>query len=103
MLFITEESEIKLDKPLQVMYFYTTWQPFHKKFLSMIEKIETKYNLDFSALDVDFFSNQCSRFNIDSVPTVVIFKDGIEIKRITGVVLFSAFKNVFVELIKEKK
>jgi thiol-disulfide isomerase/thioredoxin len=96
--FITQENEIQMDLPLQALYFYALWIPFNKKFITMIDKMEKKYDIPFCAIDVDQFSNQCKRFDVASIPTVVIFKNGEEIKRITGLVLTSAFKSVFADI-----
>lgn len=99
MNFITKEDELKLDAPIQALYFYANWQPFHNKFLTMIDKIETKYSdILFTAIDVDHFNSQCKRFFVTSIPTLVIFKNGKEIKRIIGVVLTSAFKSAFADI-----
>ena len=99
MKFITQESEIQIDLPKQALYFYASWMPFHKKFITMISKIEEKYqDIPFYAIDVDEFNNQCKRFSIDSVPTVLILNNGKEIKRINGLVLTSAFKRAFADI-----
>ena len=99
MLFITREEELQIDLPIQALYFYASWMPYHSKFITMISKIEDKYkNISFSAIDADEFSNQCKRFSINSIPTVLIFKEGKEIKRISGLVLTSAFKSAFADI-----
>jgi thioredoxin-like negative regulator of GroEL len=99
MLFITQEEELQIDKPLQALYFYASWMPYHSKFLTMISKVEEKYkDISFSAIDVDAFKNQCKRFTIDSIPTVLILKEGKEIKRIKGLVLTSAFRSAFADI-----
>ena len=92
-----------MDLPLQSIYFYANWMPFHHKFITMISKIEERHkDIKFLAIDVDHFASQCKRFSITSIPTVVILKNGREIKRVEGLILTSAFKNVFVNLNKEK-
>ena len=99
MLFITREEELQIDLPLQALYFYAPWMPFHSKFMTMISKIEEKHkDINFFAVDVDEFTNQCKRFSIDSIPTVLIIKEGKEVKRISGLVLTSAFKSAFVDI-----
>ena len=99
MLFITREEELKLDKSLQCLYFYTIWMPYHSKFVTMIGKMEEKYNhIHFYAIDVDQFRSQCKRFSIDSIPTVLILQDGKEIKRINGLILTSAFRSAFADI-----
>src|SRR5271154_3151802 len=100
MIFITQEEELKIERPeIQVLYFYASWMPYHNKFLTMIGKMEDKYkDIIFSAIDVDQFSNQCKRFLVTSIPTVLILKEGKEVKRITGLVLTSAFKSAFADI-----
>lgn len=99
MQFITQEEDIQIGNKLQALYFYASWMPYHKKFLTMIGKTEEKYkDVSFYAIDVDSFSNQCKRFSIDSIPTVLVLKEGKEIKRITGLVLTSAFKSAFADI-----
>jgi thioredoxin-like negative regulator of GroEL len=99
MIFITREEELQIDLPLQSLYFYTTWMPYHKKFLTMISKMEEKYkDMPFYAIDADQFRSQCKRFNVDKVPSVVILKGGEEVKRITGLVLTSAFKSAYADI-----
>jgi thioredoxin-like negative regulator of GroEL len=99
MLFITREEELQIGLPIQALYFYANWMPYHSKFLTMISKIEEKYkDISFSAIDVEEFKNQCKRFSIDSIPTVIILKEGKEAKRINGLVLTSAFKSAFADI-----
>lgn len=90
-----------MDRPIQALYFYASWMPYHNKFLTMIGKMEDKYSdIGFSAIDVDQFNSQCKRFLITSIPTVLILKEGKEVKRINGLVLTSAFKSAFADIYK---
>ena len=101
MNYITSEDEIKINAGIQAIYFYASWMPYHNKFLNMISKIEDKYkDIKFIAIDTDNFKNQCKRYSIESIPAVLVFKDGKEIKRIIGLVMTSAFKSVFVDIYK---
>lgn len=99
MLFLTQENEFRLSAKVQALYFYASWMPYHKKMLVMISKMEEKYpDIEFIAIDTDHFKGLCKRFSIDSIPTVLIMKDGSEAKRITGMVLTSAFRSAFVDI-----
>jgi thioredoxin 1 len=101
MKFITHEDDVNLDG-LHVLYFYASWMPYHKKMMIMIDKIEQKYdNIMFSAVDVDFFKNLCKRFTVASIPSIIVFHDGKEVKRITGMVLTSAFRSVFADICED--
>lgn len=99
MQFITQEEELQIDLPLQALYFYASWMPYHNKFITMISKIEEKHkDISFFAIDVDAFPNQCKRFSVDSIPEVLVLKEGKEIKRISGLVLTSAFRSTFADI-----
>lgn len=99
MLFITNESQINIKDNLLSLYFYSKWMPFHKKMLGMIDKVENKHrNIEFLAIDVDDFKNICKRFEVKCIPTVLVMKSAKEIKRIEGLPLTSAFKNVFIDI-----
>jgi len=95
MQFITQEDELHMDLPLQALYFYTSYIPFHKKMLIMIDKIEKKYNIPFIAIDTDQFKNQCKRFSVVSLPTIIVFSGGTEIQRIDGIITKKLFNNIF--------
>lgn len=105
MLFLAQEEELKLEPKIQALYFYAPWLGHHhKKMMVMIGKIEEKYRaVEFIGIDVDPFKGLCKRFNIESVPTVVILKDGAELKRINGVVLTSAFRSIFADICNSSK
>lgn len=99
MLYATSEEEIRLTDNLQAIYFYASWMPYHKKMAVMIGKMEEKHkDINFLAIDVDQFPNQCKRFAVDSIPTVLVLKAGQEVKRINGLVLTSAFRSALADI-----
>lgn len=96
MLFLSQEEELKIGPQIQALYFYASWMPFHKKMLVMLDKMEERHSvIEFSAIDTDQFKGLCKRFSIESIPTVLILKNGVELKRITGLVLTKAFRTAF--------
>lgn len=99
MQFITQEQDLSFKNKVQCLYFYSSWMPFHKKMMIMIGKMQDKYKeIDFFAIDTDHFKGLCKRFNIESIPTVLIMLDGSEAKRINGLVLTSAFRAAFADI-----
>lgn len=85
--------------PVQALYFYAPWMPFHHRFMKLIDNVEGKHKeLHFFAIDVDQFDSQCKRFSIDSVPTVLILKNGKEVDRIGGLVLTAPFERAFADI-----
>ena len=96
MLFITEDNEFKVQDGIQGIYFYATWMPFHKKMTLMISKVEEKHNnISFVGVDVDCFRSLTKRFDVKSVPIVLVLSNGSEKKRIEGLVMTSSFKAIF--------
>ena len=101
MLFLTSEEELILKPKFQMLYFYASWMPYHKKMINMISKMEQKYkDIDFFAIDVDGFKSFIKRFEINSIPTITILNNGKEIKRLEGLILTSVIKAAFVDICK---
>lgn len=73
--------------------------PYHKKMLIMLNKVKEKYSeLEYIAIDTDYYKILCSRFSVTSIPTVLMLHDGKEVGRINGLVLTSAFKSTFSDI-----
>ena len=105
MNFITSENELKLNDGLCAVYFYAPWLVYHKKMMVMFNKIKDKYkNINYYAVDVSHFKNFSIIYELSSIPTVIVFNNGKEINRITGVCLTSAFRAFFDDIyLKVKK
>lgn len=94
MNFILEEKDLILEGNL-ICYFYANWMPYHKKMVQILNKMEEKHNnVKFYAIDSDYFKSMNKRFNVDSLPTIIIFKDGKEVNRIKGVPMTSAVRAI---------
>lgn len=99
MLFLTQEADLSFKQKIQAIYFYASWMPYHKKMLHMIGKMEEKYkDIGFFAIDVEHFKGLCRRFNVDSIPSVLILVEGTESKRINGLVMTSAMRSAFADI-----
>ena len=103
MQFITNEKDLNLHQNC-ALYFYAQWMDFYKKFLIMIDKVEKKYkNIEFYAIDVDYFKPLCKRFKIASIPTVIILSELEEKDRIVGITLTKSFIYTFSKNLEKKK
>jgi thioredoxin 1 len=69
---------------LHVLYFTADWCNPCKKVRPIVEEINRESINKFQIIDVDLEMELVKRFEIRSVPTFILLKDGIEIKRITG-------------------
>ena len=80
-----EQLVLKNEKPV-VVDFWATWCGPCKMVAPEMEKIAAKYEgaVDVVKVDVDANPRISQAFNIMSIPTIMVFKDGVMKKRIVG-------------------
>lgn len=80
--------EIESSKGALMVDFFATWCGPCKMISPVIEKIHQKYGSDLKVIkvDIDKHSDLVKEFNIQSVPTVLLFKDGKVVERQVGLV-----------------
>ncbi len=79
------EEVIGADTPV-VVDFWAEWCGPCKKIAPILEEIadENTGRLRVAKLDVDSHPSIAQQYNVMSIPTLIVFKDGIEAVRITG-------------------
>jgi len=67
--------------------FHATWCMPCKMMAPILNDLaeEVDANVTISKLDVDVARKTASKYSVRSVPTMILFRNGKEIKRITGV------------------
>ena len=91
MIFIINEEDLKINKQINILYFYSSKMLFYTRFCNILEILEKENKkIICYAINVNNFKNLCDRFSIASVPTIVIFKDSAEVERFEGLTLKSA-------------
>lgn len=99
MHFVTQESEICLTDGYQVMYFYSPTLPFHRKMLFMLNTAQQENSdIEFLAVDLEQFSSQHKRFGINVLPTILLFNNGKEKRRLEGVISNLLFKDILSDI-----
>lgn len=98
MNFLLEENF--KNEGLCALYFYTQWLIYHKKMLTMFDKLKYK-DINYFAIDALQHKKLVNIYNVNSVPTVILLNSGKEIDRIEGVCLTSAFKAFFDDIYKK--
>jgi len=73
-----------LIKDTSVVDFYATWCGPCKMFGPIFEEIANENNINFIKLDVDKHSEIAREYGVMTIPTIILFKDGKEVKRHTG-------------------
>lgn len=82
---VTEESFDEVLKADRILVdFYATWCGPCKMLGMVMEKYEKESNVKIVKIDVDGAPNLSSKYKIFSVPTLIIFENGKEVKRTSG-------------------
>ncbi len=67
-----------------VVLFYASWCPFSQKFLPTFEKYSKSRAENCLQIVTDDKPTLCEKYEVDVVPTVLIFKNGKVAKRLDG-------------------
>lgn len=69
-----------------IVDFYADWCPPCQRFLPVFEEVAEEMfgALTFGKLNTDHSPNTLMKYNVRIIPTVIIFKDGKEVKRREG-------------------
>ena len=80
------EKTINLkDKQVVVVDFYGSWCMPCLMLAPVIEELASKLkSIKFARIDIDENKKLSEKFNITSIPCLIVFKQGKEIDRITG-------------------
>ena len=79
-----------------VVDFYATWCGPCKMFGPIFEEVANESDMNFVKLDVDRYSDIAREYGVMSIPTIILFSDGKEVKRYTGFMS----KDQFTEVLK---
>ena len=80
-----EEEVLDSDKTT-IIDFYADWCGPCKMMSPIIDSIaEENNNIKVGKLNVDEAQNIAIKYNVMSIPTIIVFKNGIENKRFVGV------------------
>jgi len=81
-----ERDVLKADQPVLVD-FYADWCGPCRKLAPTVEKLARQYEgrAIVRKVNVDQFSSLAGRYGVQSIPTVLFFKDGEEVQRLSGV------------------
>ncbi len=75
-----------LTNPLTVIDFYADWCMPCLMLAPIVDELAQKFKgkIVFAKVNIDENSNLASRFKVMSIPTILLFKEGLEVERITG-------------------
>ena len=96
----TEEDLNKLssdfDDKIIVCDFWAVWCSPCKMFAPIFEKVQKEYGQDFIFVKINVDENPMAaqRYGVSSIPTTLFIKGGQPIRKIVGVVNYSALKQI---------
>ena len=73
-----------LIKDIAVVDFYATWCGPCKMLGPVFEEVSNESNINFVMGDVDKENDIARRYGVMTIPTVILFKNGEEVKRNIG-------------------
>jgi len=89
---------LKSDKPVLVD-FNATWCGPCKMLAPILEEVSLENeNFNFAAVDVDDNDELASEYGVSSIPCLVVFKDGKEVKRNVGFISKEDLENMLGEI-----
>jgi thioredoxin 1 len=79
-----EQEVIKSAKPVLVD-FWAEWCGPCKMMEPALEQLSEEMDITIAKLNVDENTAYAQQFNVESIPTMILFKDGQQVERIVGV------------------
>jgi thioredoxin 1 len=70
--------------PVVIVDFWADWCGPCKQIAPILEEISNEYNTVIGKVDVDANTELASKYDIKSIPTIVVFEDGKPVKNIIG-------------------
>jgi thioredoxin 1 len=85
-MIVTDSTfdEVIKDNSLVLIDFWADWCGPCKKVSPILDEIEDEFNLLVGKLNVDDNIKKSQEFSVISIPTMILFKDGIPVHTITG-------------------
>ncbi|MEF7659334.1 MULTISPECIES: thioredoxin family protein [Bacillus] len=83
------------DKKEQTIYFYQTSCVHCQKVSPIVVPLAKDLNVDMKVIDIENLNEPWDKYNIQGTPTIIHFKDGKEVSRISGEQSQEKFKEWF--------
>jgi len=84
MIHLENENFNDLIKEKTVVDFYATWCGPCKMLGPVFEEVSKESDIKFVKVDIDDHEELCREYKVMSVPTLILFEDGKEVKRNIG-------------------
>lgn len=97
---INKNFDEKILNGICIVDFWAEWCGPCKMMSPIFERVSLEYNeFNFFKFNVDDDeANICKKYGIMSIPTIIVFKDGVEIKRNVGFINDDKLKSLLEDL-----
>lgn len=84
---------------MEIIKIGAMWCPGCIVMKKTFKQIEEDFNIEIKSLDLDFDEEEVSKYNVgDTLPVIIVNKDGKEIKRIIGEKSYQELKSFLEEV-----
>lgn len=98
---ITNESDFNTDAKYIAVKFWASWCGPCKAMEPHVKKIEKEFpQVQFVSVEIDQVPSIAQKFRIQSLPSMLLLKNGREVKRINGAVLIAPLRKAFNDLVQ---
>lgn len=82
-----ENFQTEINQGVTLVDFYADWCGPCRMIAPIVEELATEMNgtAKIAKLDIDSAQETTSNLGVTSIPTIILFKDGKEVKRVVGV------------------
>ena len=84
MIHLENENFNELIKEKTIVDFYATWCGPCKMLGPVFEEVSNEIDIKFVKVDIDKHEDLCREYKVMSVPTIILFENGKEVKRNIG-------------------
>jgi thioredoxin 1 len=77
-------DSVTLVNQTMIVDFWAPWCKPCKQVEPILEEISKEYNILVGKLNVDDFPEISQKYQISSIPTIIVFENGTRVKQITG-------------------
>ena len=72
------------DNSVLIVDFWADWCGPCKKIAPILDEIASEYNITIAKVHVDEQPALANKYDISSIPTVVVFENGLPVKKVLG-------------------
>jgi thioredoxin 1 len=85
-MILTEESfsQSVASKNIMIVDFWAEWCGPCKRLSPILDEISSEYNIEIGKVNIDDYPELASKYNISSIPAIIVFEKGIPVKNIVG-------------------